>query len=76
MMRGSFAEKLRVLRARHGLSLSEAAERVGVTRDTLSELERGKRDPYTPTITKLARGYGLSVEELLFEEAPPKALAR
>ena len=67
MMHRSLAERLRVLRAREGLSLSEAAERAGVTRDTLSELERGKRHAYTPTLTKIARGYGVPVEDLLEE---------
>jgi transcriptional regulator with XRE-family HTH domain len=66
-MQGSLAEKLRVLRARMGLSLTEAAARAGVTRDTLSDLEHGKRHPYMPTLTKIAGGYGVPVEELLEE---------
>jgi len=61
--------QLRVLRAQRGMSLTEAAERIGITRDTLSELERGKRHPYTPTLTKIARGYGVPVEELMEEPA-------
>jgi transcriptional regulator with XRE-family HTH domain len=67
MMQGSLAEKLRVLRARMGLSLTEAAARAGVTRDTLSDLEHGKRHPYMPTLSKIAAGYGVPVEELLEE---------
>jgi hypothetical protein len=31
-------------------------------------LESGKRDPYMPTVTKIARAYGVSVEELVEEE--------
>ena len=69
MMQGSLAEKLRVLRARMGLSLTEAAARAGVTRDTLSDLEHGKRHPYMPTLSKIAAGYGVPVEELLGEPA-------
>src|SRR5918993_3784993 len=69
MMQGSLAEKLRVLRARMGLSLTEAASRAGVTRDTLSDLEHGKRQPYMPTLAKIAAGYGVTVEELLEEPA-------
>ena len=61
--------KLRVLRAERGLSLTKAAERIGVTRDTLSELERGKRRPYVPTLAKIAEGYGVPVKELLEAEA-------
>ncbi len=64
---------LRVLRAQRGLSLTDAAERIGITRDTLSELERGKRHPYMPTLAKIAEGYGVPVEELLEEPAVPLA---
>src|SRR5918995_7298510 len=67
MMQGSLAEQLRVLRARMGLSLTEAASRAGVTRDTLSDLEHGKRQPYMPTLAKIAQGYGVPVEDLLEE---------
>jgi transcriptional regulator with XRE-family HTH domain len=67
MMQGSLAEELRVLRARMGLSLTEAAARAGVTRDTLSDLEHGKRHPYMPTLAKIAAGYGVPVEDLLEE---------
>jgi transcriptional regulator with XRE-family HTH domain len=73
MMQGSLAEKLRVLRAREGLSLTEAAARAGVTRDTLSDVEHGKRQPYMPTLSKIATGYGVPVEELL--EEPTQELA-
>ncbi len=69
MMQRSLSERLRVLRARRGLSLTEAAERAGVTRDTISDLERGKRRAYMPTLTKIAKGYRVPVEELLEEPA-------
>src|SRR5829696_2030174 len=67
MMQGSLAERLRVLRARQGLSLTEASKRAGITRDTLSDLERAKRHAYMPTLAKIAKGYGVPVEELLEE---------
>lgn len=69
MTQDKLARRLRVLRAERGLSLTEAAERIGVTRDTLSEIERGKRHPYVPTLTKIAAGYGVPVEGLLEEPA-------
>ncbi len=70
MMRGSLAERLRVLRARRGFTLTEAAERAGVQRQTLALLERGERHPHTPTLHKLAKGYGIPVEDLLEEPVP------
>jgi transcriptional regulator with XRE-family HTH domain len=59
------AVRLRVLRAQQGWSIETAAKQIGVTTDTLSDAERGKRRPYMPTLAKIARGYGVPVEELL-----------
>ncbi len=69
MVHGSLPRKLRVLRARQGLSLIEAAEKLGIGRDTLSDLERGNRHPVMPTLAKIAQGYGVPVEDLLEEPA-------
>jgi transcriptional regulator with XRE-family HTH domain len=66
---GSLAERLRVLRAQRGMTLVEAAEQTGVGRDTLSDLERGRRHPVMPTLAKIAQGYGVPVEDLLEEPA-------
>ena len=65
----SLALKLRVLRAERGWTLNQAAERAGVQPETISDAEHGKRRPYTPTLTKIAKGYGVPVEELLEEPA-------
>jgi transcriptional regulator with XRE-family HTH domain len=70
MTQGSLAERLRVLRAQHGLSLTEASEKIGVNRHTLRDLELGKREPYGPTIRKIAEGYSVPVARLLEEPVP------
>src|SRR5215213_2793415 len=70
MMHGSLPAKLQVLRARQGLTLIDAAEKLGIGRDTLSDLERGIRHPVMPTLTKIAQGYGVAVEDLLEEPVP------
>src|SRR5215211_9255563 len=69
-MHESLARKLRVLRAERGWTLNQAAERAGVQPETISDAEHGKRRPYTPTLTKIAKGYGVPVEELLGEAVP------
>ena len=43
----------------------EAAELAQVHLDTLRRLESGERPPYMPTLTKIARGYGVSIEEVV-----------
>jgi transcriptional regulator with XRE-family HTH domain len=79
MMQGSSSAslpmKLRLLRARKGITLAEAAELSGVRYETISELERGARHPQDRTLAKLAKGYGVDVEGLLEEEPVPLAEA-
>jgi DNA-binding XRE family transcriptional regulator len=67
MMPGPIVVKLRVLREERGLTHMEAAELANVSHWTLNYLESGKRAPYMPTVTKIARAYGVSVEELVEE---------
>jgi transcriptional regulator with XRE-family HTH domain len=76
MMNETLARKLRVLRAAQGITLREAEELTGVTRETLGALEHGQRGAYTNTLQKIAEGYGTTVSELLGEESvltSPKA---
>lgn len=68
MTHGSLPARLRVLRARQGLTLIEAAGKIGIGRDTLSDLERGLRRPVMPTLKKIAEGYDVPVEELVEED--------
>ncbi len=84
-MKENLARKLRVLRAERGISLTEAEELTGVTRETLAALERGERGAYTSTLAKIATAYDVSVSELLEEpvgglagkgEAPPEESSR
>jgi XRE family transcriptional regulator, regulator of sulfur utilization len=74
-MQDTLARKLRVLRAERRLTVRQAAEKTGVDPGTISRVERGVQHPYDITLSRLATGYGVSVEELL-EEPVPKALAR
>jgi DNA-binding XRE family transcriptional regulator len=68
MMPGPIALKLRVLREERGLTQKEAAQLANVSPWTLIYLESGKRAPYMPTVTKIARAYGVPVEELVEAE--------
>jgi DNA-binding XRE family transcriptional regulator len=67
-MPAPIALKLRALREERGLSQKEAAQLANVSHWTLFYLESGKRAPYMPTVTKLARAYGVPLEELVVEE--------
>ncbi len=62
------AVKLRDIRVKRGLTQKQAAELARVAPETLRDLESCKRHPYMPSLTKIVRGYGVSVEELVEEE--------
>ena len=67
MTPGLIAVKLRDLREQRGLTHKEAAELANVSHLTLIRLESGERPPYMPTVTKLARAYGVSLAEFVEE---------
>jgi len=55
---------LKVFRARDDLTQADLAERVGVTRKTINTIETGRFVPSTVLALRLARAFGVSVEEL------------
>jgi DNA-binding XRE family transcriptional regulator len=67
-MPGPIAVKLRLLRQERGLTQKEAAQLANVSPWTLFCLESGKRAPYMPTVMKIARAYGVPLEELVDAE--------
>ena len=58
-----FAARLRSLRERAGLSQYELARRTGLTRQTVSRLEMGDRDPTWGTVQLLALALGADFRE-------------
>jgi transcriptional regulator with XRE-family HTH domain len=57
-------ERLRELREQRNLTLRELEHLSGVSKDAISEIERGLRHPRTSTLRKLAEGLGVSVQVL------------
>jgi transcriptional regulator with XRE-family HTH domain len=55
---------LRELRDHASLSQEELAERAGVSRATIADLERGKRSPQPKTRRKLAAALGVEPHQL------------
>ncbi|MCL7961938.1 MAG: helix-turn-helix transcriptional regulator [marine benthic group bacterium] len=57
-------------RRRHSdMTQQELAEQVGVTRQTIVSIEKGKYNPSVGLAIRLAKAFGVSVEEL-FEMDP------
>ena len=67
MPQGSLAYRLRVARLEKGLTLREAAKVTGVDKATISAVERNKRKPFDVTLSRLAKGYGVSISQLVEE---------
>jgi putative transcriptional regulator len=59
--------RLRVLRAERGWSQAELGGRLGVSRQAVNAIETGKHDPSLPLAFRLARLFGMGIEEI-FED--------
>jgi transcriptional regulator with XRE-family HTH domain len=64
------ATRLRHLRRRRGHTLTELAERTGVSLSTLSRLESGQRRPTLDLLLPLARIYEVTLDDLVGVPAP------
>jgi len=64
--------RLKVLRAEKGWTQADLAERAGVTRKTINTVERNVFTPSTVLALRLARAFGVPVEEVfrLADELP------
>ena len=56
--------RLRVLRAEREYSQADLAEKLGVSRQTINAIETGRYDPSLPLAFKLAKLFGLRIEEI------------
>ncbi|WP_420114112.1 helix-turn-helix transcriptional regulator [Pseudactinotalea sp.] len=59
-MRNSIAQ----LRAEHGLTQAELAKHLGVSRQTVISIERGRYDPSLPLAFRIARVFTSTIEEV------------
>jgi transcriptional regulator with XRE-family HTH domain len=61
------AQRLAALRTERNWSLDELAQATGISRATLSRLERGETSPTASLLGKLCSAYGLTMSRLLAE---------
>lgn len=57
---------LKAARVNRGLSQVEAAKAIGISKDTLSNYERGISFPDVPIINAIEKVYGIKYDELIF----------
>jgi len=60
--------RLKVLRTERDWTQANLADSLGVTRQTVNAIEKGKFDPSLPLAFKIARLFELSIEEI-FQDA-------
>lgn len=56
--------RIRVFRAEHRMSQGELAEKIGVSRKTISTIEVGRFVPSTIIALKIAKYFGVPLEEI------------
>ena len=60
--------RLRVLRAEHGWSQQDLADRLGVSRQSVNAIEKGRYDPSLPLAFSIADVFGLSIEAIFLRD--------
>lgn len=60
------SEALRLLRIFHDLKQNELAERLGLSKSYISELEKGNRNPSLEVVEKYARAFNIPTSSILF----------
>lgn len=59
-------EALRLIRVYHDIKQSEAAERLGISKSYLSEIEKGHKKPTLELIDKYADAFGIPASSIMF----------
>jgi transcriptional regulator with XRE-family HTH domain len=62
--------RLRAIRLRHGVGLRELARRLDLSPSAISRIETGKNQPSVRTLYAFASELQVTVDEVLFDEAP------
>lgn len=62
--------RLEEIRKQHGITQEELAEKLEVSRQTIGSLENGRYNPSILLAFKIARFFGVSIEEIfIYEES-------
>ena len=63
--------RLPELRRGSGWTQAELAKRVGVSRQTIISIEKGKYDPSLPLAFKIARAFGTKIDTIFIDPDSP-----
>jgi putative transcriptional regulator len=60
--------RLKVLRAERNWSQADLAEKLDVSRQSVNAIETGKYDPSLPLAFRIARVFGLTIEQIFSDD--------
>ncbi|KPQ27738.1 MAG: transcriptional regulator, XRE family [Porphyrobacter sp. HL-46] len=60
--------RLKVLRAERDWSQQDLADRLGVSRQSVNAIEKGRYDPSLPLAFTIAEVFGLAIEDIFVRE--------
>jgi transcriptional regulator with XRE-family HTH domain len=63
--------RLRAIRLSHGVGVRELARKLDLSPSAISQIETGKTRPSVRTLYALVSEFGVTVDDVLFNEAPP-----
>ena len=72
MISASLKNNIAELRKEKNISQSELAEQVGVSRNTISSIERGEYEPTAYNALKICKVLGKTFEEVFYFESEDK----
>lgn len=70
----SFAQAMKRLRKEHAWSLQDLADRAGLTKATVQNVERG-REPGIGNAAAIAASFGMSIDEMIKSGKPTRSKA-
>lgn len=65
--------RLKVLRAERNWSQADLAEKLDVSRQSVNAIETGKYDPSLPLAFKIAKVFGLPIEQIFSDDEVAQA---
>lgn len=66
-MSSDFVNRLKVFRAERNWTQADLAEQLGVSRQTVQALEKGRYDPSLPLAFRIARLFGRPIEAIFVQ---------
>lgn len=65
-MQSNFSHNLKAIREQAGIKIKHISDETGLCRETIYDYESGKRVPTLTSLVKIAKFFGVSLDQLVF----------